>query len=182
MCPHFHLSIQSANDEVLKAMKRKYTQKDVLSVFERVHKVIKNPFVGLDLIVGFANETENHFYDTLKVLERTPWTKIHVFPYSERPGTRALGMVQSCSEHEKRQRAKQVRLLSEQRFLEQQKKQIGLIKEALMLKESALTKDYWKVLVPTSLAELRGKEFKIHIQNQSGEYLLGEIIEGGLWN
>lgn len=179
LCPHFHLSIQSANDQVLKAMKRKYTQKDVISVFERIHKVLKNPFIGMDLIVGFANETEECFKDTYQVLKSLPWTKIHTFPYSERPGTRAVGMKWDCSQADKILRAKKIRELSEKRFSEEQKKQLGTKKEALMLKDSLLTKDYWKVLVPQALTEHRGKEFKVLIQKSQKDFLLGEILG---WN
>src|SRR5690606_293271 len=94
MCPHFHMSIQSANSEVLAQMKRKYTQDDVKRSLLKIEKHVKNAFVGMDVITGFPTESEEQFEDTYKTLTDLPWTKLHVFPYSERKGTRAATMPQ----------------------------------------------------------------------------------------
>jgi len=87
LCPHFHMSIQSANTKVLSDMKRKYSSQDIESALIKIHKKIKDPFVGMDIIAGFPDESDEEFEDTFQRLKGTPWTRMHVFPYSERPGT-----------------------------------------------------------------------------------------------
>ncbi len=182
MCPHFHLSIQSANDQVLTGMKRKYTQAQVSEVFEKIQKTLHNPFVGMDVIVGFPNETDECFEDTLNVLKNSPWSKIHVFPYSERPGTRALTIPNVVSDFTKSKRAKILRELSEFRFLQEQVKQIGDVKKCLVLKDSLLSRDYWKVLVPNHDELQNGTEVDVLIKSYRDEVLLGEIIGSEKWN
>lgn len=151
LCPHFHLSIQSANDKVLKDMKRKYQQKDVVELFNLIDKKVPNSYVGMDVIVGFPTESEGDFLDTLNVLEHTPWTKIHVFPYSERPGTRATILLNQVSDMQKKTRAQVLRKLSQERILQQAKKQIGTKKEIIVLGQSqkyhGLSNDYWSTFV-----------------------------------
>ena len=89
ICPHFHLSIQSADSDVLRRMKRNYTATDVEDSLIKIHKKIPLAFVGMDLIAGFAGESQKQFEDTYLRLKNWPWTKIHVFPYSSRRYTYA---------------------------------------------------------------------------------------------
>src|SRR5262249_38656727 len=87
LCRHFHMSIQSANSKVLKDMKRYYTAEQVEGVLNKIAYQVPGSFVGMDVIAGFPGESEEEFEDTFERLERLPWTRIHVFPYSQRPGT-----------------------------------------------------------------------------------------------
>jgi len=84
MCPHFHISLQSANSQVLKSMKRNYSQKEVEQAFERI--ALRNPqaFIGMDLITGFPTESLKDFEEAYSLLKNHPWTNMHVFPYSSR--------------------------------------------------------------------------------------------------
>lgn len=152
MCPHFHMSIQSANTEVLALMKRKYTQDDVSKALNTIDQKIKNAFVGMDVIVGFNGETHEHFEDTYLTLSELPWTKIHVFPYSERQGTRALGMADVVPTIERQRRSERLRELSHHRFEEMAQRQLSDVKEILILNKPAhgaqsLSHDYWPVKV-----------------------------------
>jgi threonylcarbamoyladenosine tRNA methylthiotransferase MtaB len=182
MCPHFHMSIQSANDQVLTGMKRKYTQADVVRVFEKIKSTLHNPFIGMDVIVGFPNETDECFEDTLNVLKNSSWNKIHVFPYSERPGTRAVAIQSVVSDFVKSKRAKILRELSSFRFLQEQIKQIGDVKKCLVLKDSLLSRDYWKVLVPDHDSLVQGTEVDVLIKSYRDDVLLGEFIGSEKWN
>ena len=152
MCAHFHLSIQSASSPVLKTMKRKYGRKEVEDSFIKINKRFPEAFVGMDVIAGFYSETEKDFEETYEVLKNSPWTKMHVFPYSPRTGTYA-----ARSESLKREtivrRAGLLRHLSDLRFEEHLKKQIGSIKKVLIYKTNSkkgMSRDYWEVDLSSS--------------------------------
>jgi len=165
MCPHFHMSIQSANSDVLDKMKRKYTQADVAHSLNQIHKRVKNAFVGMDVIVGFPTETHEQFEDTYLTLAELPWTKIHVFPYSERHGTRAVAYEETVPLQERQRRALRLRELSLHRFETLGREQVGMHKKVLVLKNSAkggqaLSRDYWPVQI------LGADEFVSHWSGQ----------------
>lgn len=150
LCPHFHMSIQSANTDVLFHMKRKYTQEDVQKSLRAIADRVPGSFVGMDVITGFPTETEEQFQDTYDCLKDLPWTKLHVFPYSERQGTRAAALDVSVYPHIRAERAARLRELSLQRYTEQAQLQVGTIKKVLVLKNAAkggqgLSHDYWPV-------------------------------------
>ncbi|HEX4924114.1 MAG TPA: tRNA (N(6)-L-threonylcarbamoyladenosine(37)-C(2))-methylthiotransferase MtaB [Bdellovibrionales bacterium] len=145
-CPHFHMSIQSANTKVLADMKRKYTAEDVERALTRIEERVPGAFVGMDVIVGFPGETAEEFEDTYARLEKLPWSRIHVFPYSSRPGTKAAQFENAVPQNEIRERSKRLRMLSAERLHQQARLQIGSLKTVLGLKDgSALSRDYWAV-------------------------------------
>jgi threonylcarbamoyladenosine tRNA methylthiotransferase MtaB len=90
--PHLHLSLQAADDMVLKRMKRRHSRKDALVVCERARKARPDVVIGADLIAGFPTETDAMFENTLNAVIDMGLTYLHVFPYSERPGTPASSM------------------------------------------------------------------------------------------
>lgn len=156
MCPHFHLSIQSACTATLARMRRRYTAEDVERVFSRIEAKLPKAFIGMDLIVGFPGETDEEFQETYERLRRSFWTRIHVFPYSERPGTKALALEGKVPVSVRQSRAAFIRQLSSARFREQALKVIGETRSGLILKSvknsdsgepqyQALTRDYWPV-------------------------------------
>lgn len=162
MCRHFHLSIQSASDAVLRAMKRNYGAKHVRSAFETIAKLYPDAYVGMDVIAGFPTETEEYFAETYQLLQETPWTRMHVFPYSDRRGTRSAALAENervVSASEKQARARRLRELSAVRFQEHAEKQVGLTKQALILKSGSqsasegfrrgLSRDYWDLEIST---------------------------------
>lgn len=152
LCPHFHMSIQSANTEVLRNMKRKYAQEEVEDAFWRIQKKLPQAFVGLDVIAGFPTETHEQFEDTFLSLARTPWTRLHVFPYSERPGTRAAQFSEAVPWEERLRRASRLRELSSQRLTEKANEQVDTVKEIILLKNSGLglSRDFWNVQLSPS--------------------------------
>jgi threonylcarbamoyladenosine tRNA methylthiotransferase MtaB len=152
LCPHFHMSIQSAEDQVLKDMKRKYSAEQVRSSLNTIHEQVPTAFVGMDVIVGFPTESEESFQKTYELLASTPWTRLHVFPYSERSGTRAAQMPETVPTRERQRRSELLRDLSWSRYQDRAAQQIGTIKQMLVLKEQdgivhGLTRDYWPVTI-----------------------------------
>ena len=88
-CPHFHLSLQSGSDRVLKDMNRHYTCSEFLEKVKLIRQYFDNPAITTDLIVGYPTETEEDFNDTLKFLENVGFADVHFFAYSRREGTKA---------------------------------------------------------------------------------------------
>ncbi len=157
LCPHFHMSIQSASTPVLAGMKRQYTSREVEKSLLEISKRVPHAFVGMDVIVGFPGEGEDEFCETYERLTGLPWTRIHVFPYSERPGTYALKLSGKNSGTVIARRADRLRELSRERYELQAFKQRGTTKKVLVLQNGrGLTRDYWpvKILGATSHLEL----------------------------
>lgn len=88
-CPQFHLSLQSGCDETLKRMNRHYTSSDYAEIVKNIRSIFENPSVTTDVMVGFAGETEEEFTKSMNFVESIGFAKVHIFPYSRRPGTAA---------------------------------------------------------------------------------------------
>ena len=87
--PHFHLSVQSGSNKILKAMHRPYLAENVVRAVEMLRKAKNNPFIACDIIAGFPGETEEEFAKSLQFVQKCALAKIHVFPYSRRSGARS---------------------------------------------------------------------------------------------
>lgn len=162
MCRHFHMSIQSAEDTVLKNMKRKYGFEHVKKSLEQIEQKVSGSFVGMDVIVGFPGETDEQFEITYSRLENLPWTKIHVFPYSDRPGTFADKIAEKVRPLNIQSRSQKLRALSFERYAMQALKQVGSEKSVLILKENkgpliGLSRDYWRVQLSEQLRDHTGE-------------------------
>lgn len=186
MCPHFHMSIQSANTKVLSDMKRKYTAQDIETAFNRIYKKLSNPFVGMDIIAGFPGETDAEFEDAFLRMQNTPWTRMHVFPYSERPGTKALKIDPKVPQPLIKLRSERLRDLSSERYAQSALSQILTQKKVLILKSRArgatgLSRDYWPVDVEVS-PELEGHEVTVSITgyDQSNSSRMDGFLKGSL--
>jgi threonylcarbamoyladenosine tRNA methylthiotransferase MtaB len=92
ICPHLHLPLQSGSDSVLSRMGRPYSSAFFRDLVAQIASAMPDGFIGADVIAGFPGETEAEFGETVKLLEDLPFSDLHVFPYSSRPGTRAAGM------------------------------------------------------------------------------------------
>lgn len=173
LCPHFHMSIQSASTEVLHQMKRKYTSQEVKSSLIRIRSQLPHAFIGMDVIAGFPTETDEQFLETYQILAESPWTKLHVFPYSERPGTKGALLPQMPMSIRKA-RAMRLRDLSNQRYHSEALKQIGLQKKALIIGAEGkgfwgLTSSYWNCefidLADHQVAKLLNLEVKVQVMD-----------------
>ena len=92
ICPHLHLPLQSGSDSVLHRMGRPYTSTIFRDLTARISAAMPDAFIGADVIAGFPGETEAEFEETVQLCEELPFSDLHVFPYSSRPGTKAAGM------------------------------------------------------------------------------------------
>ncbi len=106
--PHFHLSIQSGDNMVLKRMKRRHSREQVIELCNKIRKVRPEATFGADFICGFPTETDEQFENTMKLVDEARLSKLHVFPYSERSGTPAALMPQVPVEI-RRERARKLR-------------------------------------------------------------------------
>jgi threonylcarbamoyladenosine tRNA methylthiotransferase MtaB len=132
LCPHFHLSLQSGSDAILKAMKRNYTAKEYLDII----KVLKehDPGFGIttDIIVGFPGETDENFQESCKMVHQALFSKVHVFKYSKRSGTLAADMADQVDSTVKNLRSTKLIELGEQTGNAFQKSQIGSTRQVLI--------------------------------------------------
>lgn len=106
--PHFHLSVQSGSDEILKKMCRPYNSKQVLEAVQRIRQVKPLAFIACDIIAGFPGETENDFNLTMELCQKAEFTWIHAFPFSPRPGTLAFTMKPTVPQSVTTQRIKKL--------------------------------------------------------------------------
>ena len=147
LAPHFHLPLQHGSDEMLMAMRRPYTVGNYVALVERIRRLMPHAAIGSDVIVGFPGEREAHFDDMRRVLEHLPLTHLHVFPYSDRPGTAAVALAGKIDGVTVRARGREVRAIGTrmaQRFRESQR---GTTRRALVVDDgwSAVTDNYLKV-------------------------------------
>ena len=166
MCKHFHISLQSVHTRVLKAMKRKYGFKEVQKALCWIERALPNAFTGMDVIAGFPGESEREFQVSLQRLMDLPWTRIHAFPYSPRPGTYAARQVnEQLNRGLIKQRAQQLRELSRIRFEQRALAQRGTTKQVLILKDGleGLSRDFWKIKFAKPLEGFEGQEVELRI-------------------
>lgn len=186
LCPHFHMSIQSASSKVLAQMKRHYTALDVKESLEKIASRVPGAFVGMDMITGFLGETEEEFFSSVELLKTLPWHRLHVFPYSERPGTMALKMDRALSVRieERKSRARILRNLSSQRIYEKAVGEIGKVKNVLILgykKElSGLSRDYWPVIIEPLQSQVKTQTSLPGLPKYASSALGGEMLQSYL--
>ena len=157
--PHFHIPLQSGSDEVLKLMHRRYDTALFAHKVQRIKERIPNAFIGVDVMVGSRGEEEAYFDDCYNFLKSLDISQLHVFPYSERPGTAALRIPHVVSDAEKRRRSKLLLELSDEKLEAFYASQIGTQSEVLFEKSAkgramhGFTPNYVRVELPASLAK-----------------------------
>ncbi len=114
LCPHFHVSLQSGSASVLKRMNRKYTPGEYAAVIENVRRHFDNPAITTDIIAGFPGETQQEHEETLAFIRKIGFSRVHVFPYSEREGTAAAKMPGKVSKAVRKSRAAEISLAAEE--------------------------------------------------------------------
>ncbi|MEE1190677.1 MAG: radical SAM protein, partial [Bacteroidales bacterium] len=113
--PHFHIPLQAGTDKILRLMKRKYERELFAQRVNYINKVMPRAFIAADVIVGFPGETEEDFEDTKAFIEQLPLAALHVFTYSERPGTPAASMQGSVPISERHRRSEELQKISDQK-------------------------------------------------------------------
>jgi len=148
--PHFHLPLQHASNCMLSAMRRPYTIEFYSDLVDRIRTLIPDASIGSDIIVGFPGETDRDFDCLADYLETSPLTHLHVFPYSDRPGTQAAALTDKVHGSFVRDRANRLRAVSHRLSTEFRRSQIGTVHRALTLEDGSLavTGNYLKVRIP----------------------------------
>ncbi|MDR2233197.1 MAG: tRNA (N(6)-L-threonylcarbamoyladenosine(37)-C(2))-methylthiotransferase MtaB [Tannerella sp.] len=152
--PHFHIPLQSGSDEILRLMRRKYDTALFRQRVEKIKTLLPNAFIGVDVIVGTRGETDRFFEDSLDFISSLPVSQLHVFTYSERPGTQALKITPVVSTQLKHLRSKELLDLSEHKKTDFYDSQIG--RQAQVLFEhtrkgknmTGFTANYVKTVAP----------------------------------
>lgn len=116
--PHFHIPLQSGSDAVLRLMNRRYDTSLFRSRLEFIKELLPDSFIGVDIIAGARGESREEFDRSLEFIRSVPFTRLHVFPYSERPGTKALALGDAVDPHERHLRASELQKISDLRLRE----------------------------------------------------------------
>jgi len=148
---HVHLPLQSGSDAVLKRMFRKYRTRHYATRVEMARRLMPDAGIGADVMTGFPGETDAEFAETVRFIEEQPFTYLHVFTYSERPGTRAAGMDGAAPVKVRQERTRVLRDLSERKNLEFRRRMVGKTLSAVTLEERgwALATNFLKVELAT---------------------------------
>lgn len=152
--PHFHIPLQSGSDKLLKAMRRKYLTKLYTERVAKIKELMPNACIGVDVIVGFPGETEDEFMKTVDFLKDLDISYLHVFTYSERANTTAKKMAESIPVGTRRERSRQLQILSEKKRREFYLSQLNTVKPVLFEAEEnegtifGFTDNYVKVKLP----------------------------------
>ena len=171
--PHFHIPLQSGCDEVLQLMRRRYDTALFASKVKKIKEVMPDAFIGVDVIVGTRGETPEYFEQAYQFIDGLDVTQLHVFSYSERPGTQALKIEYVVSPEEKHQRSQRLLALSDQKTQAFYARHIGQTMPVLMEKSKAgapmhgFTENYIRVEV----------ESDDSLDNQVVNVRLGEFNE-----
>ena len=132
--PHFHIPLQSGSDTVLKLMHRHYNRQLFADKIQHVKQVMPDAFIGVDVMVGCRGETADCFEETFEFLDGLDVTQLHVFPYSERPGTSALSIPHVVADADKRERSRRLLELSDRKTQAFYERHIGQQAEVLFEK------------------------------------------------
>lgn len=181
--PHFHIPLQSGCDEVLKLMRRRYDTALFASKIRKIKELMPDAFIGVDVIVGTRGETPEYFEKAYEFIRGLDVTQLHVFSYSERPGTQALKIDYVVPAEEKHQRSQRLLALSDEKTKAFYARHIGQEANVLMEKSKAgmpmhgFTGNYIRVelehddSLDNHLVQVRMGEF-----NEDGTALKGELV------
>jgi threonylcarbamoyladenosine tRNA methylthiotransferase MtaB len=171
--PHFHLPLQHASRRMLAAMRRPYTVDEYAALVDGIRARIPHAAIGSDIIVGFPGESDDDFEQLAGYLESSPLTHLHVFPYSDRPGTEACAMGNRAAGQVVRERARRVRDIGQRLAAAFRAGQVGTVHRGLTLEDGSLvvTGNYQKLRIPAGRA--RNEWVAVRVTSQDACELLG---------
>lgn len=187
LCPQFHLSLQSGCDKTLKAMNRRYSSADYKNIVKLLRTNFENCAITTDIMVGFPDETEEDFAESMRFAENIGFAKAHIFPYSRRKGTPAAEMEGQISEEIKRFRAAQMAAAMEKCRKDFLQSQVGTVAPVLFEREKSdgfphgYTPNYTQVKISKKNhnISLRNRIFYVKIIGLDEDRCLGEILYEG---
>lgn len=180
-CPHFHIALQSGSDAVLKDMRRIYRAASFTAACDAIETENPDTFIGVDVIVGFPGETEERFQETVSCLQKSHWSKLHVFPFSVRKGTRAELLPDHVPPAEIARRSSVLRKMSDERLWQFHSRHVGRSIPVVMEKASKRFSDTWvghsdnymKVFVQTDGIAKAGQLLNIRVERAGAEHVWG---------
>ena len=184
LCPHMHLSVQSGSDGVLRRMGRRYNMNSYKRIVETLRS--SNPLYAIttDIIVGFPQESEEEFNDTLKSVEEIGFSRVHAFKYSVRTGTKAAEMEEQCSDSIKSSRASALNEIAENTTLKFLELNAGTVHRVLFERYNTIdgtiegyTDNYIKVICEVKTAEnLEGTFADVKLVSAEDGFMTGEVV------
>ncbi len=181
ICPHLHLPLQSGSDSVLNRMGRPYTSRYFREVMGRISAAMPDAFIGADVIAGFPGETEAEFDETVQLLADLPFSDLHVFPYSSRPGTRAAGMPGHVRAQIVTERAARLRSIAKQKKTKFLERFVGRELDVLVQghdDKSGVCRGLSRNYITASFSGEKSfvnEEVSVHISSCNGDVCLGRV-------
>lgn len=178
--PHFHIPLQSGSDAVLELMRRHYRTDLFRHKVEMIREAMPHAFIGVDLIVGARGETIERYEESRRFVESLDISRLHVFPYSERPGTRALGIDHVVDQHDKHVRSREMINISERKLDEFANRFTGTARPVLIEHRekgkmmSGFTDNYLRVEIDANNA-LANKVVPVRLVEWQGEVMKGVV-------
>jgi threonylcarbamoyladenosine tRNA methylthiotransferase MtaB len=180
MAQHFHMPLQSGCDRVLAAMHRWYRAEHYARRVELIRERLPDAAIGADVIAGFPGETDAEHAETVEFIERLPFSYLHVFSFSQRPGTRAFELTNQVPPPVVKSRARELRSLSEQKTQEFRRSQLGRVLRVLTLRQPddsadmtpAISSNYMQLQVPRKLPANKWVDVRI---SEPENKIVGEV-------
>lgn len=178
--PHFHIPLQSGSDAVLELMRRHYRTDLFRHKVEMIREAMPHAFIGVDLIVGARGETIERYEESRRFVDSLDISRLHVFPYSERPGTRALGIDHVVDQHDKHVRSREMINISERKLDEFANRFTGTVRPVLIEHRekgkmmSGFTDNYLRVEIDANNA-LANKVVPVRLVEWQGEVMKGVV-------
>lgn len=179
--PHFHIPLQSGSDTILELMRRHYRTDLFRHKVEAIREAMPHAFIGVDLIVGARGETADLYEQSRDFVESLDISRLHVFPYSERPGTRALDIDHIVSQHDKHLRTREMIAISERKLDAFASQFVGDVRPVLVEHRdkdgmmSGFTDNYIRVQIPAD-SSLANTVVPVRLTQWQGELMKGEIV------
>lgn len=177
VCPHLHLPLQSGSDGVLARMNRGYDTPLFREVVQSLVSAMPEVCIGSDVIAGFPGESDQEFDETYRFIDSLPLAYLHVFPFSQRPGTPAATMTPQVNSKVIKERAEALRVLSERKKSDYAAGFVGRELQVLVQKgEKGLSRNYLTVLVEESKG-LVNREVTVQVTGAKGGELVGRVLK-----
>lgn len=179
--PHFHIPLQSGSDTILELMRRHYRTDLFRHKVEAIREAMPHAFIGVDLIVGARGETADLYVQSHDFVESLDISRLHVFPYSERPGTRALDIDHIVDQHDKHLRTREMIAISERKLDAFASQFVGDVRPVLIEHRdkdgmmSGFTDNYIRVQIPAD-SSLANTVVPVRLTQWQGELMKGEIV------
>lgn len=180
LCGHLHVSLQSGSERILKLMDRKYTKDEYEDKINKLREARPNINLTTDVIVGFPGETEEDFLECVDYCKKIGFSKIHVFPFSKREGTKAAGMSNQLDNAIKKQRARRLIEIDDKLQKEYNDKFLGtkvnvLVEEVIDGKSVGHTENFLKVIIDEILETNRC--YDVIVYDTDITYVMGKVVE-----